>query len=184
MARVVERLRVDERALAEGVKGVACPLDESDARSYDALIELVGSARIVMIGEASHGTHEFYRERARITTRLMRELDFSFVAIEGDWPEAYDVNVYACGGEGIARETMEAFNVFPTWMWGNVDALHFVEWLRRHNDSLKEGRRKAGFYGLDLYSLYASIDHVVAYLEKVDAEAAQLARRRYSCFDP
>jgi erythromycin esterase-like protein len=160
------------------------PLHEGDLAGYDPLLDMIGDARIVMLGEASHGTHEFYRERARITTRLIEELGFSFVAIEGDWPEAYGVHRFVTGGPGTARDAMEAFNVFPTWMWGNVDVLHFVEWLRHHNDRLPAGRRKVGFYGLDLYSLRASMTKVVEYLESVDPETAELARRRYACFEP
>jgi erythromycin esterase-like protein len=175
---------VDEQSLLGTVERLAYPLDEHDLRSYDPLLDCIGTARIVLIGEASHGTHEFYRERARITTRLISELGFSFVAIEGDWPEAARVDRFVTGGEGTARETLNVFNVFPTWMWGNLDTLHFVHWLRRYNDALPADRRKVRFYGLDLYSLYASMQIVVDYLERIDPEAARRARERYACFEP
>jgi erythromycin esterase-like protein len=173
-----------ERAVVEAAHAHAHPIHDEDLSCYDTLLESIGDARVVMIGDASHGTHEFYRERARLTTRLIRDMDVSFVAIEGDWPEAYAVHRFACGGEGTARDVMNHFNVFPTWMWGNLDALHFVEWLRAHNTSLPDGRRPVGFYGLDLYSMYASMQYVVQYLEGIDPEAAEMARRRYACFEP
>ncbi|HEX6507769.1 MAG TPA: erythromycin esterase family protein [Chloroflexota bacterium] len=181
---MITHLPASDQELVDQTKDVAHPLQEEDLRGYDPLLELVGNARIVMLGEASHGTHEFYRERARITARLIEELDFTFVAVEGDWPECYGVHRYVCGGPSSARDALSAFKAFPTWMWGNLDALHFVEWLRRQNESLPEGRRKVGFYGLDLYSLYASMRMVIEYLERVDPETARLARRRYACFEP
>src|SRR5437588_3360146 len=121
----------DEATLVDAATRHMHPLHEGDLAGYDPLLDMIGDARIVMIGEASHGTHEFYRERARITTRLIDELGFSFVAIEGDWPEASHVDRFVSGGPGSAREALDVFTVFPTWMWGNLDMLHFVEWLRR-----------------------------------------------------
>lgn len=183
-ARMMDRPSVDDRSLVEQVKRVAHPLTDGDLAGYDPLLEMIGDARIVLIGEASHGTHEFYRERARITTRLIREMEFSFVAVEGDWPECYGINRFVRGGAGAAREAIDAFSVYPTWMWGNLDTLHFVEWLRAYNDSLPQGRSQVGFYGLDLYSLFASIDGVIQYLERIDPEAGRQARERYACFEP
>jgi erythromycin esterase-like protein len=186
--RMATRLRdthlESDRALMDGVRRIAHPLRENDLRCYDPLIEAASDVRVVLIGEATHGTHEFYRERARITTRLIEELGVSFVAIEGDWPEAYGVNRFVRGGPGTAREALSAFTAFPTWMWGNEDTVHFVEWLRRHNDEIADPRRKTGFYGLDLYSLNASMDAVVNYLERVDPESATVARERFACFEP
>jgi erythromycin esterase-like protein/adenine/guanine phosphoribosyltransferase-like PRPP-binding protein len=151
---------------------------------YDALLAGIGDARIVMIGEASHGTHEFYRERALITRRLIEEKGFSAVAVEADWPDAYRVNRYV-RGSGADEEAVEAlgdFARFPTWMWRNADVLDFVGWLRARNDTQpRDGR--VGFYGVDLYSLRTSIEAVLAYLDKVDPEAARRARARYGCFD-
>ena len=148
---------------------VARPID------YDPLLDLIGDARFVLIGEASHGTHEFYRERAQITKRLIREKGFNAVAVEADWPDAYRVNRYVRGrgDDAEAIDALAGFQRFPTWMWRNADVLDFVGWLRNHNDSLPRACRKVGFYGLDLYSLHASMAAVIAYLDKVDPEAAE-----------
>ncbi len=151
---------------------------------YDALLERIGNARFVLLGEASHGTHEFYRERSRITRRLIAEKGFSAVAVEGDWPSAARVNRYV---RGTGRDTSAAmalgdFERFPAWMWRNTDVVQFAGWLRRHNDALPAARR-AGFYGLDLYSLFDSIATVLRYLERAEPAAARRARERYACFD-
>jgi erythromycin esterase-like protein len=158
---------------------------EGADHDYDPLLELIGDARFVLIGEASHGTHEFYRERAQITKRLIREKGFSAVAVEADWPDAYRVNRYVRGRGAVADaiEALTGFQRFPTWMWRNADVLDFIGWLRSHNDTVRPGRPKVGFYGLDLYSLHASMAAVIAYLDKVDSEAAARARHRYACFD-
>jgi erythromycin esterase-like protein len=153
-------------------------------RDYDALLSGIGDARVVMLGEASHGTHEFYRERALITRRLIEEKGFTAVAVEADWPDAYRVNRYV-RGDGPDEDAIDAladFGRFPTWMWRNADVLDFVGWLRTHNDTQPVDRR-TGFYGIDLYSLRTSIEAVLAYLDKVDPEAARRARVRYACFD-
>jgi erythromycin esterase-like protein len=137
----------------------------------------------VLIGEASHGTHEFYAARAVMTRRLIEEKGFRAVAVEADWPDAYRINRYVRGGDATAEESLRGFERFPTWMWRNTAVLDFVEWLRGHNDRISGERAKVGFYGLDLYSLYRSIHEVIAYLERVDPAAAAGARERYSCFD-
>ncbi len=151
---------------------------------FDGLLDLVGDAKIVLIGEASHGTHEFYRERARITKRLIEDKGFTAVAVEADWPDAYRVNRYVRGAreDADAEEALRGFRRFPTWMWRNADVLDFVGWLEAHNDRRGDGDA-VGFYGLDLYSLYASIAEVIAYLDRVDPAAAGRARTRYSCFE-
>jgi erythromycin esterase-like protein len=149
-------------------------------------MELVGDARFVLLGEASHGTHEFYRERARITRRLIDEKGFAAVAVEADWPDAYRVNRFL-RGEGLPTEGADAlggFQRFPQWMWRNADVLDFVTDLRERNDrGGAAGGAKVGFYGLDLYSLHISIHEVIGYLDKVDPEAARRARERYGCFE-
>jgi erythromycin esterase-like protein len=152
---------------------------------YDGLLDLIGDRRLVLIGEASHGTHDFYRERARITRRLIDECGFSAVAIEADWPDAYRVNRYVMGlsDDGDANTALSDFRRFPAWMWRNRDVLAFVEWLRARNDAHAHPATKARFYGLDLYSLRASIEAVVEYLDHVDPDEATRARARYSCFD-
>jgi len=164
------------------IRAAAVPLN-GGAHDYDALLDLVGDARFVLLGEATHGTHEFYEERARITRRLIEEKGFHAVAVEADWPDAYRVNRYVRGqGEdGNAKEALSGFQRFPNWMWRNTDVERFVEWLHKHN--AKSGAAKVGFYGLDLYSMFTSINEVLGYLDKVDPEAARLARERYSCFD-
>jgi erythromycin esterase-like protein/predicted phosphoribosyltransferase len=164
------------RARAQRLTG-----DQSD---YDRLLDGIGDARIVLIGGATHGTHEFYRERALMTRRLIRDKHFAAVAVEADWPDAYRVNRYVlgAGADVEAVDALAGFQRFPTWMWRNADVLDFVGWLRARNDACDPDRR-AGFYGLDLYSLRASIDAVLVYLAKVDPAAAERARRRYACFD-
>ncbi len=156
-----------------------------DASDFDPLLDRVGNAHFVLIGEASHGTHEFYRVRAEITKRLIREKGFNTVAVEADWPDAYRVNrfVRGRGSDADATEALGGFRRFPQWMWRNADVLDFVGWLRAHNDSAVGTQRSVGFYGLDLYSLHASIDAVLAYLRTVDPDAARRAQARYACFD-
>ena len=170
-------------ALIQGLRETARPLSDGDP--HDALIEAIGDARLVLLGEASHGTHDFYAERARLTQRLIVEKGFHAVAVEADWPDAYRVNRFVrnLGEDRDADTALSGFKRFPVWMWRNVDVLDFVRWLRAHDDSLPAGAPKVGFYGVDLYSLHASIDEVLKYLAKVDPEAARLARERYRCFD-
>jgi erythromycin esterase-like protein/predicted phosphoribosyltransferase len=170
--------------LIKALRETAYPLAGS-ARDYDPLMGRIGEARFALLGEASHGTHEFYCERAEITKRLIAEKNFSAVAVEADWPDAYRLNRYVRGaGDDVdAVEALADFRRFPTWMWRNTVVVEFIEWLRAHNDALPPGAEKVGFYGLDLYSLYASMKAVLTYLEKVDPEAAARARERYSCFD-
>lgn len=150
----------------------------------DALFDIVGDARFVLIGEASHGTHDFYAARARMTRRLIEEKGFAAVAVEADWPDAYRVNRYVrCRStDDTAEEALCGFRRFPAWMWRNAVVLDFAGWLREHNGHVAE-RARAGFYGLDLYGLYRSMDEVVAYLERIDPAAADRARERYSCLD-
>ena len=152
---------------------------------YDALLDRIGDRRFVLIGEASHGTHEFYRERARLTRRLIDERGFSAVAVEADWPDAYRVNRYVLGlsEDRSADMALSDFRRFPAWMWRNRDVLEFVEWLRARNDAHAHQATKARFYGLDLYSLRASIEAVIGYLDRVDPNEARRARSRYACFD-
>jgi erythromycin esterase-like protein len=155
------------------------------AGDYEDLLELVGDRRLVLIGEATHGTHEFYRERARITRRLIDEFGFNAVAVEADWPDAYRVNRYVMGlsADRDAQTALADFRRFPAWMWRNRDVVHFVEWLRARNAAHRHPAMQARFYGLDLYSLRASMEAVIDYLERVDPAEAERARARYSCFD-
>jgi erythromycin esterase-like protein len=167
---------VDLRAFAHVLRGTG-----SD---HDALLDSVADARFVLLGEGSHGTHDFYHERAEITKRLITEKGFSAVAAEADWPDAYRVNRYV-RGEGEDRDAnaaLSGFERFPTWMWRNTVVLGFVEWLRDAN-SARAPKDRTGFFGLDLYSLFNSMEAVVKYLDQVDPEAARRARYRYSCFE-
>ena len=150
----------------------------------DEILELVGEASFVLIGEASHGTHEFYKYRIEITKKLIEEKNFLAIAVEADFPDAYRVNRYVrgAGKDQTANDALSDFTRFPLWMWRNNDVLDFVGWLKSHNDKLKANERM-GFYGIDLYSLHSSMAAVLDYLEKVDPEAAKRARYRYSCFD-
>ena len=166
------------------LRDVVQPLS-GDPHQYDALLAGIGDAQVVLLGEATHGTHEFYRERAFITRRLIEEKGFSAIAVEGDWPDAYRINRYVRGrgDDTEAVDALRSFERFPAWMWRNAEVLDFVGWLRTHNDAQPQ-RRQVGFYGLDLYSLHASMRAVLHYLDKVDPEAARRARARYACFDP
>ncbi|MGZ5199074.1 MAG: erythromycin esterase family protein [Telluria sp.] len=172
-----------DTALAAAIRAAAQPLTGAD-NDYDGLLDLVGDAHYVLLGEATHGTHEFYAERARITQRLIRDKGFTAVAVEADWPDAYRVNCYVRGStrDASAVEALAGFQRFPSWMWRNHDVAGFAEWLRIHNATTAPEQR-AGFYGLDLYSLFTSIQEVLRYLDKVDPAAAAEARRRYACFE-
>jgi len=175
--------RTTTRTLTATIRDAAHPLTGAKD-DYDPLLDLIGDARVVLLGETSHGTHEFYRERARITRRLIEEKGFDAVAVEADWPDAYRVNRWVRGisDDRTALDALTGFERFPRWMWRNRDVLEFVDWLQGNNESQVQDQR-IGFYGLDLYSLFASMEEVVRFLERVDPEAASRARYRYSCFD-
>lgn len=172
-----------DRAATDAVRRSAKPLKES-APDFSGLVDSIGHARFVLLGEASHGTHEFYEARARMTQRLITEHGFSAVAVEGDWPDAYRVNRYVRGDgdDEDAEEALGSFKRFPTWMWRNAVVLDFIGWLHDYN-ATRPASDRAGFYGLDLYSLFGSIEAVVSYLDRVDPAAARRARARYSCFE-
>lgn len=171
-------MSVDVRRLAAEV----VPL-HGGPEDLETVVSAVAPATYVLIGEATHGTHEFYRMRMEITKRLIADHGFAAVAIEGDWPDAYGVHRYVMGADGSdAVDALAGFRRFPAWMWRNADVLDFVGWLRTFNDGLP-ARRKAGFLGLDLYSMYGSMQAVIAYLESVNPDAARRARERYACFD-
>lgn len=171
-------------AIAQAIGDASHPLIGAP-EDFDPLIARIGDARFVLIGEASHGTHEFYRIRAEITKLLIRSKGFRAVAIEGDWPDAYRVNRYVRGqgSDADAAVALEGFRRFPQWMWRNADVLDFVGWLRAYNDEVPPQSARVGFYGLDLYSLHASLEAVIRYLRVVDPEAAERAALRYGCFD-
>jgi len=172
-----DRDRDTKELLAE----VAEPI--SSDSTLDNLLDRIGDSRVVLIGEASHGTSEFYRFRARITRELIERKGFNIVATESDWPDAARVDHYV-RDLTTPPSDWRAFSRFPTWMWRNTDVQEFVEWLRRHNGTVPRADARIGFYGLDLYSMYTSIDEVLSYLDKIDPEAAKDARERYGCLTP
>jgi erythromycin esterase-like protein len=153
--------------------------------NYDALVKMASKAQFVLIGEATHGTHEFYATRAEITRRLIEEQGFRAVALEADWPDSFRVHRFVTGrGEDqSAAEALSDFRRFPAWMWRNTVVVDFVEWLRTWNSRQRVADGLAGFYGMDLYSMHTSIESVLGYLDKVDPQAARRARRRYACFE-
>jgi len=157
---------------------------ENEKINLDPLLESIKDKKIVFIGESTHGTHEFYQIRAELTRQLIMEYGFNAVVIEGDWPDTYHINEYVKGNNNIKTplDALRGFKRFPIWMWRNKVVEDFIYWLHQHNTTL-ENSNKIGFYGLDLYSLNASIEVIIKYLEKEDKEAAERAKERYSCFD-
>lgn len=178
------------RTSAESIRRDAIVL-MGDAAGYDAIVRQIGDARIVLLGEATHGTHEFYSYRAEISKRLICEKGFDAIAVEADWPDALCVSRTVqhlddndAGKSGNpAAYALRGFERFPRWMWRNTDVLAFVEWLHAHNAAVGKPEDSVGFYGLDLYSLRSSMDSVVRYLDKMAPELAKEARHRYGCFD-
>jgi len=177
------QLQPDERQV-DAARAAAIALGGGDDE-FDELLRRIGNARFVLLGEASHGTHEFYEARACITLRLVAERGFGAVAIEGDWPDAYRVNRYVrgLGADRSAADALAGFRRFPTWMWRNTAVVDLVERLRALNDG-RPAAARTGFYGLDLYSLNASMSAVLEYLDREDATVAARARERYACFEP
>lgn len=171
-----------DTSLSQRIADAAESFDSIDQMPLDGLLERIGDSRIVLLGEASHGSAEFYLARERITRALIEQKGFSFVAIEGDWPDAARVDHYVRHAEYPASE-WTAFARFPTWMWRNQEVRGFVDWLRSHNAPLTSEQRVA-FHGLDLYSLYNSIQSILEYLDEVDPETAAVARERYGCLTP
>jgi erythromycin esterase-like protein len=173
----------DEKDLARRVAEAAEPLREIEDDGFAAPFDRYGDRRVVLLGEASHGTSEFYRARAAITRRLVERHGFTIVAVEADWPDAAAINRYVL--HEAAREFAEpAFTRFPTWMWRNTVTDGLAHWLRSHNAPIADPAQRAGFYGLDIYNLQASIAAVLDYLDEVDPEAAGVARERYGCLTP
>lgn len=174
------KLHSHQHLLTE-LEQAAIPLSQ-ERPQYTRLLAEIGDKRIVLLGEATHGTHEFYQTRIEITKQLIKQKGFMAVAIEGDWPDVYHMNRYLLGelDKAEREKALAGFNRFPRWMWRNTTLLPFLSWLREHNDPLPL-EKKVGMYGLDLYSLYSSIQAVLNYLEKTDPQAAQQARARYNC---
>lgn len=161
------------------------PFDDIESAELGPLLERIGDSRLVLLGEATHGTSEFYRIRARITRELILRKGFNVVAVEADWPDAARIDRYIRPRvRPVPAGGRPTFSRFPTWMWRNLEVQELVHWLRAHNETVGEPERKVGFYGLDLYSLYSSIHAVTRYLDETDPEAARLARLRYGCLTP
>ena len=173
---------VEPKSLPRLIADAAEPLPDLDDSDFGKMFDRFADARIVLLGEASHGTSEFYRARAAITRRLIEEHGFTIVAVEADWPDAASIDRYV-RHRPTRGDAEPAFQRFPTWMWRNKDVEAFTGWLREHNAGLEPGRR-AGFYGLDLYNLNGSIRAVIDYLDRVDPQAAAIARERYGCLTP
>jgi erythromycin esterase len=168
----------------EVVQQIAHPL-QTEA-NLDPIMERIGNARFVLLGEATHGTSEYYLWRARLSQRLIQEKGFTFIAVEGDWPDCYQVNRYIKAYENAgasAHSVLKAFKRWPTWMWANWEVVALVEWLHRYNAHVSESQ-KAGFYGLDVYSLWESLAEVTQYLQQNAPESLQAAYRAYGCFQP
>jgi len=180
--RVPRPVSSEEEILVRNLADAAESFSSIEAADLNALVERIGPARIVLLGEATHGTSEFYRMRERITRDLIVKKGFSFVAIEADWPDAARVDHYVRHFQ-YAPSEWTAFARFPTWMWRNIEVRDFVSWLRKHNGTVERNKRVA-FHGLDLYSLYDSIRSVLNYLDEVDPESARVARERYGCLTP
>lgn len=182
--RLVQGEPAVSEELLSTVRELSRPL-ESPA-DLDPLLERIGDARYVLLGEASHGTHEYYTWRTELSRRLIQEQGFTFIAVEGDWPDCYRINRFVKGfaeaGEH-ATEVLQQFDRWPTWMWANREVSELVQWLRQHNHDLPHEQR-VGFYGLDVYSLWDSLYHVLGYLGKHFPDMLPAARRAFQCFEP
>jgi protein-L-isoaspartate(D-aspartate) O-methyltransferase len=177
------RKSVGIAGLTHLIREGAEPIDDIEAVPLSALLDRIGDAHVVLLGEASHGTSEFYRMRARITRELILRRGFRMLAVEADWPDAAVVDRYVRHLPASERR-LQPFSRFPTWMWRNQETLELVEWLREYNRDERDPRARVSFHGLDLYTLYTSAEAVVGYLDRVDPVAARAARERYGCLSP
>jgi erythromycin esterase-like protein len=173
-------------SLEESIKKHAISFETNEDLS--PIIDAIGDAKIVLLGEASHGTSEFYTVRAELSKRLIAEKGFTLIAVEGDWPSTQHINRFIKGSgeaEQTVQEVLKAFNRWPTWMWANEEIADFVSWLKAHNKQ-KESHHKVGFYGIDVYSLWESLDEVITYLSTTnpDSMELELAKKALSCFEP
>lgn len=177
-------LPAPSRSLPEMIAEWAEPLPDTDDAAFGRLFDRFADRRVVLLGEASHGTAEFYRARAAITRRLIERHDFTIVAVEADWPDAAAIDRYVRHRAAPVHAEPPPFQRFPTWMWRNTEVAALIDWMRVHNQTIPDLDRRAGFYGLDIYNMSGSIAAVLAYLDQVDPEAARIARQRYGCLTP
>ncbi|MGO4906179.1 erythromycin esterase family protein [Flavobacterium sp. W20_MBD1_R3] len=170
--------------IIEILGGMTTPLENTS--DLDPLIKYIGEAKYVLLGEASHGTHEYYTWRAKITQRLIQEKGFSFIGVEGDWPDCYRLNRFAKGYLDSGKDILSVMNEFkrwPTWMWANWEVAAFIDWLKSHNENITADKR-IGFYGLDVYSFKESMQAIIQYLEQNDPTALAVAKKAMECFEP
>lgn len=175
---------IDQAVMVNAIKQNSHPLNE--VNDLQPLLDRIGGASIVMLGEASHGTHEYYTWRTQITKKLIEEKGFNFIAVEGDWPDCYRLNRFIKGYDDkdkSAFKVLHEFNRWPTWMWANWEIVALAEWMKKHNSDLP-ANKKAGFYGLDVYSLWESLDSIMRYLKKTDPTALKVAEDAFRCFEP
>ena len=173
---------IEETEMIKSMQEHFHDLDES----LDPLMDRIGDSRIVLLGEASHGTHEYYTWRARISKKLIKEKGFNIIGVEGDWPDCYRINRYIRnyeGEENSSLEVLKQFHRWPTWMWANWEISALMDWLRSYNEG-KSYNEQTGFYGLDVYSLWESLEAIIEYLEKNDPKALETAKQAMSCFQP
>lgn len=171
--------------MEELIKRISTPLNTSN--DLNPLIERIGDAKIVLLGEASHGTHEYYTWRTAISKRLIKEKGFNFIAVEGDWPDVYKINLFVKNKDHTfktALQVLQEFNRWPTWMWANWEVAALIGWLKDHNQLISESNKKIGLYGLDVYSLWESLEAIIEYLRQKDPEALEVALNAYKCFEP
>ncbi len=153
---------------------------------WDKLVQQVNNSKFVLLGEASHGTSEFYTARVEITKKLIQEKGFTFVAVEGDWPACQAINRYVKGYDLEARsakDVLKSFDRWPTWMWANEEMIDLIEWMKEYNES-GQNQTKVGFYGIDIYSLWESMDEVIHYLKQIDSPDLEAAKQAFTCFEP
>ncbi len=155
-------------------------------KDLDSIVQAIGDAKIVLLGEASHGTSEFYTVRAELSKRLIEEKGFTIITVEGDWPASQAVNSYIKGydHQTSSKEVLESYKRWPTWMWANEEIVEFITWLKQFNEGMSSSSEQVGFYGLDVYSLWESMEEVLHYLKETNSPELELAQKAFSCFEP
>ncbi|MGF9696273.1 erythromycin esterase family protein [Paenibacillus sp. MABNR03] len=183
-----DNIQSEQSAYLKELNALFIPLDGME--NLDRMVNAIGDADIVLLGEASHGTADFYRYRAELSKKLIASKGFNIIGVEGDWPAAYRLNRYVkgmAGSDSSASDALGDFTRWPTWMWANTDICDFAEWLKEHNaanHTESSERPKVGFYGIDMYSLWESMEAIIGYLEETKSPQLEQARRTYACFDP